>query len=715
MAAIVARRFANGRPLVAAGALVPTPASVTGLSSWWDASRMPASGLTTTSVPDKAGSNTMLPSAAVQYMARSAGQWGGLAIPLTAYQGYDVSAFAPLLQPFLDPTVYFPSSAATPFGTGGAITIDLIYTRPNLRQQDVNAVANTWFSNSYMGGTSPLLAIGTTIVLGITNLGTGADSLILFPSSGTPTTVSTTMEHRHTHSIRLRGSHTGGWDVFLDGVKLTSSPVASQLPSSPASAVLSFLGLSGSNNAQCFFHEAYCYPRALTDAECATLETYLGRYTRGARQGAIMMWTSQSSGADTWAGSHAFYEFCRGICYYTGLASFTLFGEGVGDQSNSGITTFRGGHGLLEGSPGNYLLGAITDNPATTPLGVEGTNSQNFIRSLPTFLQADICGTFAQYADNDCGFGWANRTNLLNMIKRYITLARLMPQDGVTRTAANWLVAWGYAHPIGNGGGSEMHRWVIYNLTQDPTMNAVVWAPNMTSVNPDQSGGVPCGWNPITGLFGAGANADGSGSAGDGVHFDQTVDGLRLARNGIAVVAARLLAIGKGPNTLPAGLPAVGAPVVSSITYEGGTITGNSSTPSVLVTVTHDYGGNDLRIPRAATRGIGWVLLDGNVPGTSAQIQANSCVKISPTSMRVTFPSAPTNALASVGLYYNYYTDVNLIPNSGRLGRGNMITDNYSDSSVNFPPAGWDIGTDLGKQFRDDRGLMSTPLGIPCG
>ena len=713
MSTLLAKRFVNGRPLIASGnPLGPFPTTVPNLSSWWDGSRMPASGLTTASVPDKAGSNTMLPSATVQFLARTAGALGGLAIQLQNYQGYGVGAYAPVLQPVLDPAVTFPSSAATPFGTGGAITIDLVYTRPNLRQQLVNAAANKWFSGSFMGGTSPLLTIGTTIVLGITNLGTGADSLILFPSSSTPTTISTTIEHRHTHSLRLRGSHATGWDVFLDGTKLTSSPVASQLPSAPASAVLTFLGLSGQNNAQCYFHEAYCYPRALTNAECATLDAYLTRWSRGARQGAIMMWTSQSSGQYTWQGSAGFQEFCQGICYYTGLASFTLYGDTVGDQT---VTTFRGAHGIIEASPGNYLTGAITDAPSTVVLGVEGTNTLNFIQTLPLFLQADICGTFAQYADNDTGFGWANRTNLLNMIKRYITLARLMPQDGVTRTAANWLVTWGYAHPIAGGGGSEMHRWVIYNLTQDATMNAVVWAPNMTAVNPGDTGPSPTGWNPITGLFGAGANADGTGGNGDGVHFDQNIDGPRLARNGIAVVAARLLAIGKGPNTLPAGLPAVGAPVVSSITYEGGTITGNASTPSVLVTIAHDYGGSDLRIPRAANRGIGWVLLDGNVPGTSAQIQANSCVKISPTSMRVTFPSAPTNALASVGLYYNYYTDVNLIPNSGRLGRGNMITDNYSDSSTNFPPAGWDIGADLGKQFRDDRGLMSTPLGIPCG
>ena len=668
----------------------PPPSTVSGLSSWWDASVKPATATGLTTLADKSGSTLLTASAASAWIPRLAGGLGGVGLEVTQLAGYGIGAWAATLHPLLDPDLSL--SASLPFGAGGALTLDLVWTRPNLRQALVDHVAYPLMSGSFVGGTSPLLVIGGVTVLGMTNTGAG-DALVMWPN-GTSTTLASNLTPRHTYALRLRGSHAAGWDVYLNGTKLTGSPVASQLGSAPTTALVRFLGAGGGASAQCWFHEAYAFSRALSDSECATLDTYLARWPLGTRKAAILMAVGQSNSGYLADGTNRYRDMSRGISYLTGLASFTiLLSNGPGSDD-----TIRGGHGLL-GDNTNYLAGAITDDPTTVPLGTTGpgVNTRRMIQSLPAYLQADVCGLFAYYSENDAGFGWSLRNQFAGMVKQYNTFAKSFPQAGPTRDASNWMLAWNSDIPFGGGEGHASHKAAIKLVVDDPTQGAILWLLN--GVGAIQDGGT---FNPATGV----------NSGGDSLHLDRT-DDARAGLYGIEPLARRLAAIGRVENTLPAGIMVRGGPQVASVVWEGGTVSGNAATPTILVTVQHDVG-SDLRVPLLAVNGLGWVILDGPTPvQNTPRILGTSCVRVSATTLRVRFASAPTQPLASTLLFYIYSED-NLprANNPGAPGRGNLITDNYSDTVAVPAVIGFDVGADLGALYRVDRPLAAFPFGM---
>ena len=177
--------------------------------------------------------------------------------------------------------------------------------------------------------------------------------------------------------------------------------------------------------------------------------------------------------------------------------------------------------------------------------------------------------------------------------------------------------------------------------------------------------------------------------------------------------------MGRGNTTIPAGIPINGGPHVSAVTWEGGTVSGNPATPTALITITHD-AGNDLRVPLNASSGVGWVILDGGVPAAATpKVLGIACVRVSATTLRVTFASAPVSALNTCTLYYVYQVTNGLTGNAfldyGYLGRGNAVTDNYSDTTAVAAPAHFDIGADLGSSYRLDRPLACTAPGFALG
>ena len=677
--------------LVAAGILTNTvssgpPSTVTGLTSWWDASTKPAAGIAITSLQDKAGSANLISSTTSSWIPRLAAGLGGVGLEVTQLSGYTIEAWAPTLHPLLDPDLTL--STTLPFGAGGALTLDLVWTRPNLRQVLVDHIANLFMSATFLGGMSPLITIDGVTVLAISNTGAG-DNLVMWPN-GTASTLTSNLTPRHTHSIRLRGSHVAGWDVFLDGIKLNSNPVPSQLTAAPTQGIVKLLGTGNSNSAQCWFHEAYAFSHVLTNSECVNLDAYLTRWKLGVRKGAIMMAVGQSNSGYLADGTNRYRDLCRGVEYLGGLASFTVL------LSNGYQETIRGGHGLI-GNADNYLSAAITDDPTTVPLGATGPgiNTRNMIQSLPAYLQSEVCGLFAYYSENDAGFGWPLRNQFAGMIKRYNQLARGFPQFGPTRDASNWLLAWNSDIPFSGGEGHASHKAAVKAVVDDPTQNAMLWLLN--GVGAIQDGGT---FDPATGIT----------TGGDGLHLDRT-DDIRAAIYGVEPIARRLAAIGRSENIIPAGLPVIGGPQVASVTWEGSAISGNPGNPTALITISHD-AGNDLRIPLLAANGLGWVILDGTIPSQNTpRILGTSCVRISATTLRVKFASAPTQS--NVLFYYIYYED-NLprANNPGSPGRGNLITDNYSDTVAVPNVAGFNIGTDLNTVYRIDRPLAAFPLSL---
>ena len=154
-------------------------------------------------------------------------------------------------------------------------------------------------------------------------------------------------------------------------------------------------------------------------------------------------------------------------------------------------------------------------------------------------------------------------------------------------------------------------------------------------------------------------------------------------------------------------MPAFGGPVISHVYQQSPTV--------YIVTVTQ-FAGTDLIVPLQAANGFGWSLMDGgSIASPGTLIAATACVYVGATQVRVTFASAPTHAAASLLLFYPY-GGMNLGASGGAtaIGRGlpgstNAVTDN---ASALTPPAGWDIGNQLGSSWSMNLPLAATTYGV---
>ena len=565
---------------------LPTP------SSWWDAGVPPGGGWTApiASLADKAGSVPLVPSASAVGSAHLVGALGGAGKKLLANTG-----FAPVLHPLMDPDHTW--SATPAFGPGGAITIDLVFTRPNVRQSGTQAVAaGAWMSAVFLGGVCPLIVIGGVVVVGLTSTGTG-DTLAAFPAS-TNVALQTAIDPRITASVRLRGSHSAGWDVFWNGTQVGTA-VASQLGSTPATGtVVRLLGNGTGNSAQCWLHEAITWNRALNASDTSGSEAYLSaRWQRRSRAGAVLPWIGQSNSIFTYQNTNALDGLCSGIEYETGMVSVTILAYYLGTDSTK--WTIYGGHGLLGAADQScYLGGSITDTPSTVQFGTgaagggPGTALQTFIRSLPAYVQAQVCGLVAYYAENDQSWTWAQRLLFAGMVKRFVQLFRAIPQSGATLTAANSFVAWISAIPFG-GTGSMAHRAAIASLVADSTVNAFFWLPNGVDGNPHPSDGVGVAqvYNAGTGVF----------TGGDPQHLDPVDD-----------IAHSYIGVGLGPDRLPLLLRRHGQPAADQPSlWHGGRQTGG-----------HFHHRLARQRCPAGRHGGGAVMHELNIPEVVAEVRA---------------------------------------------------------------------------------------------
>ena len=155
-------------------------------------------------------------------------------------------------------------------------------------------------------------------------------------------------------------------------------------------------------------------------------------------------------------------------------------------------------------------------------------------------------------------------------------------------------------------------------------------------------------------------------------------------------------------------MPSIGGPVISHVYQQSPTV--------YVVTVTHD-AGTDLIVPLQAANGFGWSLMDGGSVGVAGHPDRGDRLRLcQPDRDQCDIRLGAEHAAASLLLFYPY-GGMNLGASGGAtaIGRGlpgstNAVTDNLSTIT---PPAGWDIGDQLGLSWAANLPLAATTYGVP--
>lgn len=648
------------------------------LAGHWDASTLanltnggPVSswGAAVTGITDSsaAGKNA---GTSAKGIARQAGLLGGL------YDEGGVGNYT-VLHPVIND--YSVGANAISVGPGQTFSIYLVWSRPNVRQTSGGSLDHTAVS---------LIKINGVSVLGMTGNGDGADTMTLFPA-GTPVNAGT-LEVRHTHCARLvfNGSAV---DVWLDGAKIIAG-AANQMTLG-ATANLAFL-----DAAQCIFHEAAAWSKALSGSENADLSGYAAKWPLGRRRAANGVIIGQSNAANLLGSFVLWPQLNKLVSYWTGCISSNLL-WGPGGTLTGGATTFSG-QGLYDASGGLFLNSASgAGSVASWPLGANGNA---FLASLDS-MSADEAANFRYIAwywseSDSASLTYAQKATYTAAMKRAFALIR----SHVGKTAAQLPILVINALPFTPGAeGCQTHRECMADLVADATQNC-----HIMLAQSDDALGQGDSWDAGTGL---------ESGAGNGAHREAQDVSLYLRR--WAPPIARAVVDANAANGTPdvltaidASIPITCGPRIAAAQYEG---TAHASSGSVLVTVEHD-GGSDLLLPLRAALGVGWTLMDGvsssaagtpGAPGTL--IAAIACAYVSPTQLRVTLASQPAHA-STAQLYYCYGTGLDA-NNYAIIGRGNAVTDNFAAATLT---AGWQIGLDQGSAAQPNNPLQATLYGI---
>ena len=254
----------------------------------------------------------------------------------------------------------------------------------------------------------------------------------------------------------------------------------------------------------------------------------------------------------------------------------------------------------------------------------------------------------------------------------------------LSRSAASLPQVWWSAIPFAYGNndpGMQMQREVVADMAADPTQNVTVVLPQTADTLPRSIGGGALVYDPTTGIW----------SGGDPLHRD-IPDNQRFGRLAAPLVARAILASASGDSltTIPAGVPAMGGPVVTHVYRQSNAV--------LLVTVQHDAGTDLIVPPTQAANGIGWAVMDGgSMASPTTPVSATSCVRVNATQLQITLAQPLVNASSACRLFYPY--------GATTIGRGNAVTDNLSTVT---PPAGWDIAADLGSAWS-----LNMPVHVP--
>ena len=662
------------------GGPVTSLSVIAGLSGWWDAG-------TPADILDPTGAALTAFGAAIGSLADKS----GTGAPLTVYHQASSGGTAPIATPRLNGllggvgrnTVVPPTrpasgqqlplmdpdqgllSAAVSVGSGSAWTLWMVWSRPNWRQASSAA--------------SILLSIDGTAVLAADNMG-GSSRLVLFPGAQ-QTVLTTTLPRRHTHALILRNNGGSGIDVWLDATQvatLTSNPLPASL-----TAPLLFLHSGTNGGAECWFHEAATWPRALAAGDIGDLLTYQTRWTLGARKGVQILVTGQSNSGNG-LNDGAWHLLAQGVAWHLGALACGV----VGCYGSQPAATCIHGEGIYP-VPALNLTGSFLNDPgdgsspATWGLGGDGQAVQTWLTTAADTAPedaADIVALIWPWSENDSTRQYSEKATYEAAARQFLALERGM----IAHTAANLPQVWWSAIPFdynSNDSGTQMQREVVADMAADPTQNVTVVLPQTADSLPRSIGGPPLVYNPTTGVW----------SGGDPLHRD-IPDNQRFGMLAAPLVARAVLASTGGDtiSAIPAGVPAMGGPVVTNVYRQSNT--------TLVVTVRHD-SGTDLIVPATqAAVGSGWAVMDGGSVGSPGTIvQATACTRLTSTQLQLTLAQALVNPSASCLLFYPYGTTT--------IGRGNAVTDNLA---IVAPPAGWNVAGDLGNTWS-----LNMPVHVP--
>jgi hypothetical protein len=665
----------------------PYPSAIAGLSGWWDAGLL--SGLrdengapvavvnsVVGSVADKSGNNKALtpyhyavvgtPASALA-APRVNGYLGGIGAPDPAIVNYG---------PSLDPD-WGLSHPGFELGAASAWTRYFVWTRPNLRQ-------GTYYVNAAPIPLIHCTAPGATIL----QADTTDSNLTLFPGTPSQFVLSTVLARRHTHAVILRNTPGIGVDVWLDGVRVATA-VTNPLGASANAQVLLLHDGTLQGSAQCWFHEAANWERALSGAEISTLIACQSRWVLGARRGVSLLVMGQSNAA-WFIQSGGLLAMSQGIAWYLGAASYSLTYAFAGGYLSPARYTVISGHPISNSTPppsitqpgvgnGTFLTNpGDGSDPSTWSAGPDFAAVTAYLTGASAVVSAadaaDIAFIIWPWSEQDSMMPYADKALYKGTVLRLLSLTR-----GVLgRSAASLpLLAWN-AIPYETNDGVQMVRESIADLAAEPANNIIVFAAQTADSNPLNSS-----YDPSTGLF----------SGGDHAHRDEP-DLLRYGR--IGAFAAGRAAIAQGLcDTIPAtalpssGLPAKGGPKITNV-YR-------ASDRNIILTIEHD-SGNDLLVPLQAANGAGFAVMDGgSVASPGNIISATAAVRVDATHVSVTLESPITNPSSNAFFFYPY--------GSTQIGRGDAVTDN---ASLLTPPTNWDIANDLGSAWAINMPLQAT-------